>query len=71
MNKIKDLIFLVFFGFLIIQNFLVMINILFSPKWMEKIEWLTFPSGEDKKLRKTLYCLFAMLLFTILFYLKL
>ncbi len=71
MSMIKDFIFFAIFGFLIIQNFLIILNILFSPKWMEKIEWLTFPSGPAKKLKKILYCLFAILLFTIMFYLRL
>jgi hypothetical protein len=71
MNNIKDFIFLIIFGFLVIQNFLVIINILFAPEWMQKSDWLSFPTGEDKKLRKILYCLSAALLFIILFYLRL
>ena len=70
MNEIKDYIFLAIFGFLIIQNILIILNLLFTPKWMEKKDWLSFPTGPDKKFRKILYCLFAILLFTILFYLR-
>lgn len=71
MDKIKEYIFLAIFGFLVVQNLLVMLNILFSPKWMKDVDWLTFPTASNKKLKKILYCLYAMLLFAMLFYWRL
>ncbi len=69
MNDIKDYLFLGLFGFIVIQNILIIINILFSPKWMQH-NWLSFPSGSDK-FRKVLYCLFAIMLFILAFYWRL
>jgi hypothetical protein len=66
MNNLKDYIFLAIFGFLVIQNTLIIFNILISPKGIEK-GWLSFPAGEDK-FRKVLYCLYAVVLFILAFY---
>ena len=68
MDNIRDYFFLGIFGFLVLHNALVIVNILFSPAWMNK-RWLSFPSGDDK-FRKVLYCLYAILLFIIFFHLR-
>ncbi len=64
MNNVREYLFLGIFGVLVLHNTLVILNILFSPKWMEGKKWLSFPSGPEK-LPKILYCLSAIMLFII------
>lgn len=70
MSNTRDYIFLAIFGILILHNALVILNILFAPKWMQGKKWLRFPSGPEK-FPKILYCLYAILLFIIFFHLRL
>lgn len=71
MNTIKDTAFLIIFLILVIQNVIILIKVLFEPPRLKNIEWLSFPSERSRKLRKALYCLYPILLFIILFYLRL
>lgn len=70
MNTVKDYLMLTIFALLIMQNALIIINILFAPKWMAGAGWLSFPAGNDRKLRQVLYCLFPITLFAMLIYLR-